>query len=66
MNLLNKYEKKIPTTWNELLETAIYIKDKEKQLHNRDIIGYNGLFEGKYFIKLLITFKFFFSFFINI
>ncbi|ORY27406.1 hypothetical protein LY90DRAFT_513452 [Neocallimastix californiae] len=45
--LLNKYKKNIPTTWNELLETASYILEKEKQLNNTDIMGFSGLINGK-------------------
>ncbi|ORY37851.1 periplasmic binding protein-like II [Neocallimastix californiae] len=42
--LLNKYNKSIPKTWNELLTTAKYILEEEKKLNNTNIIGYNGLF----------------------
>ncbi|ORY20943.1 periplasmic binding protein-like II [Neocallimastix californiae] len=41
---LNKYNKSVPKTWNELLETAKYIYDKEKELNNTEFIAYNGLF----------------------
>ncbi|ORX79942.1 periplasmic binding protein-like II [Anaeromyces robustus] len=45
--LLDQYGKKIPQTWQELLETAKYIKENEKNLHNNtDLIGYNGLFSN--------------------
>jgi len=46
--LLNKYNKTIPKTWNELLETGKYILRKEKELNNTNLIGYNGLFGGIY------------------
>jgi hypothetical protein len=42
--LLNKYNKNIPRTWNELLETSIYILDEERKLNNTEIDGYEGLF----------------------
>jgi len=48
--LLNIYKKNIPTTWNELLETASYILEKEKQLNNTDIMGFSGLINGKIYI----------------
>jgi len=41
--LLNKYEKKIPKTWSELLETARYILEQEELVGNKELIGYNGL-----------------------
>ncbi|OUM59892.1 hypothetical protein PIROE2DRAFT_63470, partial [Piromyces sp. E2] len=42
--LLKKYNKRVPKTWNELLETAKEILEKERALNNTDLIGYNGLF----------------------
>ncbi|ORX84281.1 periplasmic binding protein-like II [Anaeromyces robustus] len=42
--LLSKYNKKIPKTWDELLETSKFILNEEKKLNNTNIIGYNGLF----------------------
>jgi len=44
--LLKKYNREIPNTWEELIETAIFIVSKEFQLGNT-IVGYNGLFPGK-------------------
>ncbi|ORX80973.1 hypothetical protein BCR32DRAFT_268565 [Anaeromyces robustus] len=41
---LNKYNKRIPKTWEELLQTAKYIIAEEKKLNNTDLIAYNGLF----------------------
>jgi len=43
MILLEKYQKRIPTTWDELIETAKYIIKKEKEEGN-EVVGYNGLF----------------------
>ncbi|ORX42272.1 periplasmic binding protein-like II [Anaeromyces robustus] len=40
--LLEKYNKTIPTTWDELIETSKYILEQE---NNPDLIGYNGLFD---------------------
>jgi len=42
--LLLKYNKKVPKTWDELLDTAKYILNEERQANNIDIVGYNGLF----------------------
>ncbi|ORX61247.1 periplasmic binding protein-like II [Piromyces finnis] len=41
--LLKKYNKSLPKTWDELIETSKYIIDEEQKLGN-SIIGYNGLF----------------------
>jgi len=43
MEILNKYNKRIPKTWNELLITGKYIYEKEKEI-NPDILIYNGAF----------------------
>ena len=45
-NLLKKYDKQIPTTWDELIETSKYILKKEQDANNTNIIAYNGLFDG--------------------
>eukprot|EP00833_Pecoramyces_ruminatium_P010649 jgi/Orpsp1_1/1184681/evm.model.c7180000090536.1 len=42
--LLQKYNKTVPKTWNELLETGKEILEKERALNNTELIGYNGLF----------------------
>ncbi|ORX80974.1 periplasmic binding protein-like II [Anaeromyces robustus] len=42
--LLDRYNKTIPKTWNELLQTSKYILEEEKKLNNTNLIGYNGLF----------------------
>jgi len=39
--LLKKYNKSIPQTWDELIETSRYIKEKEKDI-NPNLIAYNG------------------------
>jgi ABC-type glycerol-3-phosphate transport system substrate-binding protein len=44
-NLLKKYDKQIPTTWDELIETSKYILKKEQDANNTNIIAYNGLFD---------------------
>jgi len=41
--LLNKYNKSIPKTWDELIDTCKYIMEKEKD--NPELICYNGLFD---------------------
>ncbi|OUM61738.1 hypothetical protein PIROE2DRAFT_12195, partial [Piromyces sp. E2] len=43
-NLLKKYNKKIPKTWNELVETAKYILKEETKHNNTELMAYNGLF----------------------
>jgi len=45
IELLNKYNKPIPETWDELIETSEYIMERERQLNNTDLIAYNGLFD---------------------
>eukprot|EP00833_Pecoramyces_ruminatium_P018892 jgi/Orpsp1_1/1192924/evm.model.d7180000096934.1 len=42
--LLNKYNKTIPKTWEELIDTGKFIKEKEKE-NNPDLVAYNGFFE---------------------
>ena len=41
--LLNKYNKTVPKTWDELIETCKYIQEKEK---DTELICYNGYFDG--------------------
>ncbi|OUM69936.1 hypothetical protein PIROE2DRAFT_2137, partial [Piromyces sp. E2] len=43
--ILNEYNKKIPKTWDELLETSKYILQKEIEKNNTDFLTYNGLFD---------------------
>ncbi|ORX84437.1 periplasmic binding protein-like II, partial [Anaeromyces robustus] len=44
INLLNEYNKRVPKTWDELLETGKEILEKEKTLkNNTELVGYNGL-----------------------
>jgi len=45
---LNKYNKEIPKSWNELYETAKYIYEEEQKAGNTDIIGFNGIISGKW------------------
>jgi len=43
--LLDKYEKEIPKTWDQLIETAEFIRDQEKDLYNNtDFDPYIGGF----------------------
>jgi len=42
--LLEKHGKEVPKTWDELIDTALYIIEKEKEEGNENIVGYNGLF----------------------
>jgi len=47
---LMQYNKEIPKTWDDLIETAEYIMKKEKEKHkNSTLIGYNGLFPSNIF-----------------
>ena len=50
--LLQKYNKNYPRTWDELIETARYIVQKEKEANNTLLIGYNGMMSGKYNINI--------------
>jgi len=45
--LLDRYGKRAPKTWDELIETSLEIKEKEKKLGNIYLSEYNGLFSGK-------------------
>jgi len=47
-DLLKKYNKSVPKTWDELITTGKFIMDEEKKLNNTDLIGYNGMFDGMY------------------
>ena len=49
--LLNAYNRKIPETWDELIDTAKYIVEKERKRNNTDLVAYNGMFTGKYLIN---------------
>ncbi|KAL6618458.1 periplasmic binding protein-like II [Neocallimastix californiae] len=44
--LLQKYNKPIPKTWDEMIETGKYILNEERKSNNTDntLTGYNGLF----------------------
>ena len=46
-DLLEKYNKPVPKTWDELAETAKYIQTKEREAGNKEIWGY--VFTGKAF-----------------
>jgi len=41
--LLNKYNRSIPKTWDELIDTCKYIMEREKD--DTELICYNGLFD---------------------
>jgi len=45
VNLLNKYGKNIPKTWDELYKTGKYILEKER-VNNTDLIGYSTFLSG--------------------
>ncbi|MFV0430796.1 MAG: ABC transporter substrate-binding protein [Alphaproteobacteria bacterium] len=44
-DLLEKYGKQVPQTWDELKETAQYIMDEERKAGNKNMWGY--VFQGK-------------------
>ncbi|ORX51129.1 periplasmic binding protein-like II [Piromyces finnis] len=44
--ILKEYNQEVPTTWNELIDTAEYIlKEDRKKNPNSDLSAYNGLFD---------------------
>jgi len=47
--LLDKYHKRVPKTWEELLETGKEIIKREREENNTEIVGYNGYMFGKIF-----------------
>ncbi len=47
INLLNEYDRPIPKTWDELIETSRYILREEKAKGNSDLVAFNGLFHSK-------------------
>ncbi|OUM58626.1 hypothetical protein PIROE2DRAFT_16031, partial [Piromyces sp. E2] len=47
--LLKEYDKRVPETWDELIETAEYILDEEKKKDPEvDLTAYNGMIDGTY------------------
>eukprot|EP00833_Pecoramyces_ruminatium_P009874 jgi/Orpsp1_1/1183906/evm.model.c7180000087172.2 len=44
---LNKYEQKIPKTWDEFIEVGSYVLNEEKKLNHTDFIAYNGYFADR-------------------
>jgi len=46
MELLAKYNKDPPKTWDELMSTGRYIVEEERKLNNT-VLLYNGLINGK-------------------
>jgi len=48
LDYLKKYNMSIPLTWNEFIDTAEYILEKEHNLYNNTmLVGYNGFFPSK-------------------
>jgi len=42
---LEKYKKPIPKTWDQMIETGLYILENERNLYNNtNLVGYNNLF----------------------
>jgi len=50
MILLGKYGKDIPKTWDQLIETAAYIRDQEREQGNTDFDPFLGIFSRMYYI----------------
>ena len=48
MELLNKYHKEVPKTWDELIETGKYIYNEELKDGNEDLLIYSGSLNSKY------------------
>jgi len=46
-DLLDKYQREVPKTWDELEETALYILEKEHENGNKNLEGYAGQFAGE-------------------
>jgi len=44
--LLTTYNRRIPKTWDELIETSKYILHEERKKNNTDLVAYNGLMNG--------------------
>ncbi|OUM70118.1 hypothetical protein PIROE2DRAFT_1800 [Piromyces sp. E2] len=43
--LLNKHNRKVPETWDELYDTAKYIRDEERKLNNTELVPFCGAFD---------------------
>jgi len=54
--LLSAYNKEIPKTWDELIETSKYIVEEERKKNNTDLIAYNGLLNPSSRILSLYSF----------
>ena len=44
---LYEYNKEVPKTWDELIDTGKFILDEEIKKNNTEFIAYNGLFSSK-------------------
>jgi trehalose/maltose transport system substrate-binding protein len=51
-DLLKKYRKPVPSTWQELYETAEYIQTEERKTHERKGIFFGYVFQAKAFEML--------------
>ncbi|ORY49722.1 periplasmic binding protein-like II, partial [Neocallimastix californiae] len=45
-DLLEKYKKRVPLTWDELENTTLYIIEKEKENGNKELEGFAGQFKS--------------------
>lgn len=49
---MEKYNRSIPKTWDQLYETGKYILEKERNVYNNtDLTGYNSLFTSYIYIN---------------
>jgi len=55
--LLEQYNKPIPKTWDEMIETGKFILNEERKKNNTELTAYNGLFNGTINYNLYISIK---------
>jgi len=48
IDLLTKYDKEVPQTWDQLIDTTKYIMEREHAEENYNIIGFSNLFPSTY------------------
>jgi len=44
---LERYNQKIPKTWDQLIDTSMYILEQERNSGNEELRGYAPLFPSK-------------------
>jgi len=56
--LIKKYNKSIPKTWYDLVNTTKYIMNEEKKHDsNTDLVSYVGLFDGNNYNRIVVNSK---------